>query len=343
MNAEEKQKVIIYEDSDQGMEILLDDSKDTIWLTQVQLAELFDKSVKTISEHIQNILKSDELQFDRTVRKFRLVQKEGNREVSREIDHYNLDMIISVGYRVNSKKATKFRQWATRTLKQYLVNGYVINEKKILGEHGPDINHLLGVIELIRTKIDLPVFEGKEKELLALIEDYAVSWNLFHKFDEGNLDTHEFEHKVKYHIEYEEIKKTIQSFQNHLSDIGEANDLFGHEVENKLKSIVGTINQSFSENQIYPSVEEKAANLLYLIIKDHPFVDGNKRIGSMLFVYFLQKNDFIWKVNKEKKINDNALVALALLVASSDPKDKDTMIKLIIKLVQNDYVGKTKS
>lgn len=336
---EDNKNIVIYENDGTEVEILFDSDKETIWLTQEDIGNLFEKKQQTISEHINNIYKTDELSQDRTHRNFRMVRMEGNREVSRDVSHYNLDMIISIGYRVNSIKATKFRQWATKTLKSYLVDGYALNKKRLEEQEKVKFDELQGVIKLMKESLDTDLFEGREKDLFTLIEDYAHTWDTFHRYDEDRLDPEELHNDLKYKLSYSDTRKVVEEMQRQFQKRNITNDLFGQESGDAVKGIIEGINQSFDNQEIYPSIEEKAAHILYLVIKDHPFIDGNKRIGSALFVYFLEHNEFSWKANNEKKINDNALVALALLVASSDPQDKDIMIKLIIRLIQNDYTG----
>jgi len=306
--------------------------KETIWLNQKQISELFSKNIRTINEHIKNIFKSDELEKKQTIRKFRIVQKEGKKLVERKIDFYNLDMIIAVGYRVNSKRATQFRIWATKVLKDHIIKGFTINQKRL---KETSLKEFEQAVFLIKKTIESKKLNTKEaKGLLKVITDYANAWILLHKYDEGKLRI-EKTTKIKQTIDYEEASKIILELKNNLIKKKQASDLFGTDTKNGLQGILRTINQTFDKKELYPSIEEKSAHLLYFIIKDHVFTDGNKRIGSFLFIVFLAKNSYLFNKKGEKKFNDNALVALALLIAQSNPKEKDTMIKLIINFLIN--------
>ena len=331
---EKKGEIVIYraEDGETVLDVTLE--KHTVWLTQAQMARLFQKDVRTVSEHIANVYREKELRRDPTIRKFRIVQKEGKREVERKIDHYNLDVIISVGYRVQSKRGTQFRIWATNVLRDHLVKGYTLNEKR-LQESRHRLKELEAAVELVEKAKSLKALSVSETAgLLTVITEYTRSWVLLHQYDARALTAKELHRPVRFRITEDEAKTTIGHLRKNLMQRNEASDLFGQEKERGvLKGILGSVEQTFGGSELYPSVEEKAANLLYFLIKDHPFVDGNKRIASLLFIWFLEKNILLSDPNGERKINDNALVALALLVAESNPKQKDVMIKLIINLV----------
>ncbi len=307
---------------------------ESIWLSQKQIEDFFDVQVPAVSKHVKNILRTKELNSEATCSKMETVQKEGSREVKRITEVFNLDMIISVGYRVNSQKATQFRIWATKTLKSYLLKGYAINEK-LLREQNKRLEEIKSTILMIGEKSNVEELIGKEKELLQIITEYAKSWRVLDEFDANSLEIAKLNHQIQYEFEYTRSKKLVEEMRQELSKFGIAGDLFGCEVGFKLKSVLGCINQTFDGQDLYPSVEEKAANLLYLTIKDHPFADGNKRIGSMLFLHFLNRNEFLYRANGELKLNDNSIIALALLVASSNPKEKDNIIKLIINILQD--------
>ena len=308
--------------------------EDTVWLSQIQMARLFQKGIPNINEHIRTILRQKELEAEATIRKFRIVRKEGKRLVERDIDHYNLDMIISVGYRVNSKRGIQFRIWATNVLRDHLVKGYTLYQKR-LQENLPRLKELEDAVEIVRSAQEGKQLSAREASgLLSVITDYTRSWLLLQRYDEDKLPVKELNREVSYEITEEEAWKAIESLKNDLRRKKEAGDLFGQEsTPGNLKGILGNINQTFGGYDLYSSVEEKAAHLLYFIIKDHPFIDGNKRIGSLLFIWFLDRNKSLYGTKGERKINDNALVALALLVAESNPKHKELMIKLIINLI----------
>jgi len=248
------------------------------------------------------------------------------------MDIYNLDMILSVGYRVNSKQATQFRIWATNTLKSYLLKGYAINEKQLLSAK-ERLRQLQSAISFLQEKSKHELLSGQEQEILNLLANYSKTLTLLEQYDKDKLSVSK-KGKGKFILNYKEVRKVIMALKNDLVAKKEAGDLFGQEYEDKLQGIIGNLYQTFGGKELYSSLEEKAAHLLYLIIKDHPLIDGNKRTGSFLFVYFLDKNNFLYRESGEKKINDNALTALALLIAISDPKDKEVMIKIITNLLQ---------
>ena len=317
--------VELYQASNGAIEFKSDSENETIWANQKQIAELFGTQVPAINKHIQNILADEELN-DATISKMEIVQKEGKRSVKRKVDFYNLDMIIAVGYRVNSKLATKFRKWATDILKKYLTDGYAINDKKVI-QTKTILNNLKATIEFIATKEI-----GEEKELLHLLQNYTKTLSLLEGYDKSNINDFEGA-SSEYHLTYSETKNVISELKKELIKKGEATELFGNEKANELESIIANLYQTFGGVELYPSIEDKATHLLYLIIKDHPFNDGNKRTASFMFIYFLDKCDYLHKTNGEKKINENALTTLTLLVASSDPKEKDLLVKLIKHLI----------
>ncbi|HON56671.1 MAG TPA: virulence protein RhuM/Fic/DOC family protein [bacterium] len=304
---------------------------ETVWLTQKQMAILFYKGISTINEHIKNIYKEGELNPETTIRKFRIVQKEGKRQIEREIDFYNLDVIISVGYRVKSIQGTQFRIWATKTLKEHLIKGYTINEERLLQAENK-LNDLQSAITFLQEKSKQSLLQGQEQEILNLLTNYSNTLSLLEQYDKEKLILAK-KRKDKFVLNYDEVKKIINKIKQELIAKKEASELFGKEIDNKLKGILGNIYQSFDGKELYSSLEEKAAHLLYFIIKDHPFVDGNKRIGSFLFVYFLNKNNYLYRQNGEKKINDNTLTTLALLTAISNPQEKDKIIKIITNIL----------
>lgn len=251
--------------------------------------------------------------------------------MERLIEFYNLDMIISVGYRVNSKQATKFRIWATNILKKYLTTGIVVNEKKL---HETKLKELENTLNLVKKAIESKKLTYDEQAgLLSVITDYADSWLLLEAYDKEKLKLPKGKKKAHFKIEFDRIKDEIKVLKEKLIQKKEATDLFGNERDQGLKSIIGNLYQTFDKQELYPTIEEKAAHLLYFIIKDHPFTDGNKRIGSFLFILFLKGNHCLFDKKGQNKINDKGLVALALMVAQSDPKDKENMIKLITNLI----------
>jgi prophage maintenance system killer protein len=311
----------IFEASDRQIEVRM--SADTVWLSQKQMADLFEKDSDTIGLHLKNIYLEQELEELATTEFFSVVQKEGHREVKRSIKFYNLDAILSVGYRVNSKRGTQFRQWATQRLKDFLVQGYALNQKRLA-----ELGKMLQLIEQSN------VGELSEaKGLLAILSGYTRSFVLLNQYDSQSLPDGSFNPHISYEIEYQEAKAAIAELKKQLMAQRQATELFGNEKDDSFSGILGNIVQTFAGQYLYPSIEEQAAHLLYFVIKNHPFSDGNKRIGAFLFVWFLDKNKHSLKASGELKINDNALTALALLVAQSNPADKSLMIRLICNLI----------
>jgi len=321
-------KIVLYKSPNGNIDLKVSFDGKTVWLSQKQMAELFGKDVRTINEHIQNIFNTSELIEKSVVRKFRITADDGKNYLT---NFYNLDMIISVGYRVNSIQGTQFRIWATNVLKKYLVDGYVLNEKR-LSQQKEIFKEFKENIDFITSKSKFSQLRSETESLLDLISDYTNSIYLLTKYDENKLNLSGLNKKIKYKLTYDEVKDFIEGIK--INYKGKLSDIFGQENGHGLKSIVGAINQTFDGNYLYRSIEEQAANLLYLTIKDHPFVDGNKRVGSTLFVYFLNQNGILKNKNGENKISDRALVALALLIATSDPREKDNLIKLVVNLIK---------
>src|SRR3989338_4033735 len=315
-----KGEIIIYQ-SATGPNIKVKIEADTIWLTQAQISELFNTERSVITKHLKNIFATGEL-FDKSN-----VQKMHIANSDKPVNFYNLDCIISVGYRVNSKKATQFRIWATKTLKDHLVKGYTINEKR-LQEAQDKFNELQETIGFLKDKSRHNLLLGQEQEILSLLADYSKTLTLLEQYDKEKVSLIN-KGKGKFVLDYDEVLVIIAKVKSELTVKKEASELFGQDNQGKLQGIIKSIYQTFNKKELYGSIEEKASHLLYFIIKDHPFVDGNKRIASFLFVYFLNKHNYLYKESREKKINDNALVSLALLVAVSDRKEKNKMTKII--------------
>jgi len=320
-------EIVIYQ-TKEGPKLEVHLKKETVWLTQKQIAFLFDTQRPAITKHLNNIFKSGEL--DKSTVSSILEHTATDGKVYKT-QFYNLDAIISVGYRVNSKRATQFRIWATKTLKEHLLKGYTINEKRFLQEKNK-LKDLQETISFLQDKIQNELLAGQEQEILNFLANYSKTLSLLEQYDKEKLSLIK-KTKSCYVIKYEEVMNLIIRIKEELIAKKEASDFFGQESGEKLKGIIGNIYQTFSGKELYPSLEEKVANLLYFIIKDHPFIDGNKRIASFLFVYYLDKNNFLYRKTGEKKINDNALAALALLIAVSDPKEKDKLIKIITNLI----------
>lgn len=313
--------------------VVLDGDHDTVWATEQQIMELFGKARRTIGEHIKNIYKEGELDKESTWREFRHVQKEGEREVTRRVSVYNLDVIISVGYRVKSHIGIEFRKWATQRLKEYFLKGYSLNQKllktqqkkvKLLKKEIIQLNE-----ELFETQKTLT--EG----LLSIITHYSKSFELLDKYDRDELSLENLSKDLIYVINYNDVKNAIQQLKSNLIAKGEASELFGNEKDDSFQGILGSISQTVFGELAYPTIEEQAVQLLYSIIKGHPFSDGNKRIGSFVFVWFLESNKYHLNESGDLKINDNTLVTLALAVAQSLPEQRETIQKLIINLIKN--------
>ncbi len=323
-----KGEIVIYKTKDGKTSLDVKLEKETVWLSQKQMSELFNKDVRTINEHTKNVFKEGELEENSVIRNFRITASDGKLY---DTNFYNLDMVISVGYRVNSKQGTQFRIWATQVLKDYIIKGYTLNPKRL-----PEINfkELEQALVLIKGTLNNKELTGDEATgLLKVITDYANSWILLQQYDNNKLEEPKKKHKPKYIINYEKALEAISKLKSDLKSKKEASDLFGNQRDKSFEGIIANLYQTFGGDELYPSIEDKAAHLLYFIIKDHPFTDGNKRIGAFLFILFLSNNGYLFKANGERKINDNALVALALLIAESNPKQKDVMIKLIMNFI----------
>jgi death-on-curing family protein len=314
-------------------QVVLDAEHDTVWATEQQIMELFGKARRTIGQHINNIYKEGELDEQSTWREFRQVQMEGDREVTRTVSIYNLDVIISVGYRVKSQVGTEFRKWATQKLKEYLLKGYSINQILLKKEKNK--------VESLQKELDTlndVIFETQKTltdGLLSIISHYSKSFELLDKYDKDNLSSEHLNKDVIYVINYNDVKKAIQRLKSDLIEKGEASELFGNEKDDSFKGILGSVSQTVFGELAYPTIEEQAVQLLYSIIKGHPFSDGNKRIGSFIFVWFLELNNHHLNENGERKINNNTLVTLALAVAQSLPEQRETIQKLIMNLIKN--------
>ena len=315
---EKKNEIILFENQGIKLEVNLKD--ETVWLNRQQLAKLFDRDIKTIGKHINNAL-NEELKDIPTVAKFATLQKEGERDVTRDIEYYNLDMILSIGYRVKSDKGIIFRKWATKILKDYMLKGYSVNQKRL--------EYLEKTIQLIdiANRIDEKLEGNDAKEILKVIGDYSKALDLLDDYDHrtlkkinGNIDERK--------IEYKECLEVINELR-----FNEDSSLFALERDKGLESIVGNIYQSFDGQDIYKSIEEKGANFLYLIVKNHVFVDGNKRIAATLFIYFLNFYRILYKDGKQT-IDNNTLTALTLLIAESNPKD--VIVDLVMNFLNND-------
>jgi len=323
-----KGEIVIYKalKGEARVEVRLE--KETVWLTQAQIAALFGTQRPAVTKHLNNIFKSRELNSKSVSSILEHTAADGKKY---KTQFYNLDAIISVGYRVNSERATQFRIWATRILKNHLISGYTINEKR-LSEAREKFQELKIAITFLQEKSRDKLLAGQEQEILRLLSNYSKTLTLLERYDKKNLSLQRGG-KGSFVLKYEEAVRVIIAVKKDLVAKKEASELFGREYEKKFEGILGNIYQSLGGKELYPSIEEKAAHFLYFAVKDHPFVDGNKRIASFLFVYLLDRNSYLYKESGEKKINNNALVVLTLLIAVSDPKEKDIMIKLVTNLI----------
>lgn len=317
-------KIVIFESGDQPVQVRLEG--ETVWLTQAQMAELFGTSADNISLHLKNIYAAKELQEPATTEDFSVVRQEGARQVNRQIKHYNLDAIISVGYRVNSTRATRFRQWATGVLRQHLVDGYTLNQQR-LRERGIEFEQALDLLS--RTLANQQLVSAEGEAVLGVIADYARSWSLLQAYDEQSLAGQTATQGDMRALHLDAVLAAIAQLKAELIAKGEATALFGQLRGDGLASAIATIEQGFGDALFYPNVASRAAHLLYFVIKNHPLADGNKRTGSFLFLWYLRLNQHLLARPMERLINDNTLVALALLVAESKPDQKELMVRLV--------------
>ena len=304
-------EILFFETEDKQVKLPVNVENGSVWLNQNQIAKLFDRDIKTIGKYISTALKEELDNIESTVAEFATVQMEGNREVERNVEYYNLDVIISVGYRIKSKRGVEFRRWANSVLKQYILNGYAVNDIRI---------RQLGEVIRIMTR---PENESDSRQFLSVIEKYSSALDLLDAHDHQNMTRPEG-NRATYVLSYEECMDVIQSMR-----FGDESDLFGKEKDDSFKGSIGNIYQSFGEREIYESLEEKAANLLYFVTKNHSFFDGNKRIAATMFLYFLDKNKALF-IDGQKKIEDAALVALTIMIAESRPEEKEMMISVVM-------------
>lgn len=316
----------IYQSDDGQVHLELRLEQESLWLTQLQMSELFGTSPENVLMHLKNIFSDNELEELATTKDFLVVRKEGKRQVQRNLKHYNLDVIISVGYRVNSSRATQFRIWATHTLKQHLVQGYTVNQRR-LQERGIEFEQAVRLLSHTLTNQQLVKPEGEA--VLAVISDYARSWSLLQGYDEQSLGELPNRQSRMRALALDDALTAIAELKKALIAKGEATELFGQLRGNGLASALATIEQGFGDELFYPNVASRAAHLLYFVIKNHPLSDGNKRSGSFLFLWYLRINQHLLARPVEQLINDNTLVALALLVAESQPDQKELMIRLV--------------
>lgn len=324
---ENKGQLIIYQTDDGQTQVNVKMHDDTVWLTQDAMAKLFGTTIPNINMHIKNIYDEEELEKNRTIKDFLTVRKEGNRTVSRNMSYYNLDMIIAVGYRIKSKIATKFRIWATKTLKEYITKGYVLNEQR-LKEKQAQIETLKSALGIIERGFNGEIKSLEQaQQLNSLMKDFALGLNLLDDFDHKTLDIKGKTVLEAVRIHTDEFLKVVNSMKSDFES-----DVFANPKDNSFDSSVNQIYQSFGGNDCYPTLEEKAAMLLYFIVKNHSFTDGNKRIGASCFLYFLNRNNLLYK-NGTSIIDNGTLFALTLLIAESKPEEMETVKNVVISVL----------
>jgi len=317
-----EKKIILYEFGANQPKIDVLIENDSVWLTQSQMIKLFDRTKQSISLHINNCYKENELDEGSTVKEYLTVQKEGSRNVKRMIKLYNLDVIISVGYRVKSKRGTEFRIWATQVLREYITQGYTVNQRRL--------TELKQSIKLIQSTSETNTLASNEsKEIVKVLTDYALGLDILDGYDHQNLQIDHISSNTSYRINYPDAISAI----NQLKVKFGGGELFGNEKDDSFQSSISTIDQTFDGKELYPSIEEKAAHLLYFVVKNHSFTDGNKRIAAWLFVWYLNKNKHLYLSTGQKKIANNALATLTLMIALSHPEEKELMIKVIINTI----------
>ena len=307
--------IVIFQDKDIKLEVPISLEKDTVWLTANQMAELFDKDEKTIRKHINNIFEDEELDYENNTQKMRVVG------VKQKVPFYTLDVIISVGYRVKSKRGILFRRWANSVLKEYLIKGYAVNQKRL-----EELNTVINII----SRSSIPEISG----VASVLDFFTKGLNILDDYDHQVLkkpssnDKNNSEQKESWQLTYEEGRKVIESMR-----FAETSSLFGNEKDNSFKSTLGAIYQTFGGKDVYPTLEEKAANLLYMLVKNHSFNDGNKRIAAALFIYFLERNNLLFDTNKIPIIDNNTLAAMTLMIALSKPEEKEIMCLLVLNML----------
>ena len=320
-------KIIIYQTEDGQTQIDVRLENETVWLTQAHMVELFQTTKQNVSLHVGNVFKEGELEQEATVKEYLTVQKEGKREVRRRVRYYNLDVIISVVYLVKSKRGTAFRIWARKVLRDYLVKGYAVNER-LRKEQIGELRQLVGMLG--RTIQNQPLLSTDESNaLFEVVTDYTYALDTLDNYDYERLSIDKTTKEEPFHATYDNAMEAIASLREKFG--GSA--LFGNEKDDSFKSSIGQIYQTFGGEELYPSVEEKAAMLLYLVTKNHSFSDGNKRIAATLFLWFLNNNGILYRKDGSKRLADNTLVALTLMIAESKTEEKDVMVKVVVNLI----------
>ena len=323
--------VVIYQSADGlvKIEAMIDPSNETIWATQKAMAELFGVTVPNISYHLKRIFTSGELEPEMVIKEILITAQSGVRGLSEEkVKYYNLDAILSLGYRVNSVQATSFRKWATSVLKQYMLKGYAINRNAVSEQKYEDLKRALGLLENVFSQ-NFIMAEQQAKELFAVVKDYTYALDTLDAYDYQNLEISDITLQEKFRATYESAMEAIQSLKEKYKE----SNFFGVEKDKSFHSSIGQIYQTWDGHELYPSVEEKAAMLLYLVVKNHSFVDGNKRIAATLFLWFMQNNGILYRPDGTKRIADGTLVALTLMIAESRMDEMDILVKVVVNLI----------
>ena len=304
-----EKEIVLFETEDKSIALPVSVESDTVWLSANQMAILFGRDEKTIRKHINNVFSEEELTRENNTQKMRVVG------VKQAVPFYTLDVIISVGYRVKSKRGVEFRRWANSVLKEYIIKGYAVNHNRI-----NQLNEVIQVMKRVESSLD-------SKQVLTVVERYSHALELLDAYDHQNMTRPKGSEAI-YVLTYEECRKVIDSMK-----FGESSSLFGNEKDDSFKGSIGAVYQSFGGEDLYPTLEEKAANLLYFVTKNHSFSDGNKRIAATIFLYFLDKNGVLFQ-NGGKLIDDHTLVALTIMIAESNPEEKEMMISVIMNCLQ---------
>ena len=315
-------EIVLYQSEDGNVELDVRIEKESIWLSLNQMAELFQRDKSVISRHLRNVYKEGELERETTVAKNATVQMEAGRTVTRQVTFYNLDAIISVGYRVNSRRGTQFRIWATKVLRDHIVQGYTVNERRLR-----DLDKAVKLIADVAGRRDLSGYEARA--LLQVVGEYSHALDLLDDYDHQRLEAPDTTSEVIHILGYEEALQIVEQLRLRFGE----SDVFGIQKDNGLVSALGAVMQTFDGNDLYPSLEEKAACLLYFLVKDHAFVDGNKRIAAALFLWFLERNGALHDPDGGRRISDAALVAMTLMIAESRPEEKDVLVRIVMHLL----------
>jgi len=323
-----KGEIVIYQREDGKAEISVSLHNESLWLNLNQISDLFDRDKSVISRHLRNIFETGELCREATVAFFATVQNEGGRHVERQIEYFNLDVILSVGYRVNSKRGTQFRIWANNVLREYLMKGYALNEKR-LSEREKELKTLKAGIQLLERSITSQAPQlDQAKTFVNIISDFSKGLGIIDDYDNGKLDSKGLTEKEAVLITYEECKHIIGQTKDEFNS-----PLFGKEKDDSFSSSIGQIYQTFGGKELYPSIEEKATMLLYLIVKNHSFIDGNKRIAAAVFLYFLNINGILYSPDNTTLIDGNTLAAITLMIAESNPDEMETLKRIIVSIL----------